>query len=116
MFAVVFFAALASVALLMRQRPAQVPATPPERLDPEAVAEIRHGDVVQLKADRSDVRIEFASQATYKDGRTKLGAFKATIDNRAGRSYVVSGQEAFVGAERSSYEVRGGVTLHTSDG
>ena len=115
-FAVGFFAVLAAVALLMRQRTTQTVVAPPQRLDPEAVAEIHGGDVIQLNADRRDVRIEFANQATYADGRTKLAGFKATIDNRGGRSYVISGQEAFVGAERSSYDVRGGVSLNTSDG
>jgi lipopolysaccharide export system protein LptA len=114
--AVVFVAVIAGVLLLMRQR---VPQTPPgalERLDPKAITETRGGDVIQLKGDRRDIRIEFASQVSYEDGRTKLIAFKATIDNRGGRSYVIGGQEAWVGAERSSYDVRGGVALRTSDG
>jgi lipopolysaccharide transport protein LptA len=113
--AVVFVGAVLAVVLLMRQRAPVTPLTPPQRLDPKSSIEIRGGDVVQLKAERRDVRIEFANQITYEDGRTKLVAFKATVDNRGGRSFVVGGQEAWVGAERSSYDVRGGVSLLTSD-
>jgi lipopolysaccharide transport protein LptA len=113
--AVVFVGVIAAVLLVMRQR---VPQAPPavERLDPKAVSETRGGDVIQLKGERRDIRVEFANQISYEDGRTKLVAFKATIENRGGRSYVISGQEAWVGAEQSSYDVRGGVALRTSDG
>jgi lipopolysaccharide transport protein LptA len=114
--AVIFVGVIAAVALLMRERTPQVVVPPPERIDPAAVLETRGGDVVQLKGARRDVRIEFASQVVYDDGRTKLTGFKATVDNRGGRSYVIGGQEAFVGAERSTYDVRGGVSLLTSDG
>jgi lipopolysaccharide transport protein LptA len=113
---VVFVGVVAAVVLLMRQRTAQAPPPAIERLDPKAVSETRGGDVVQLKGDRRDIRIEFASQTTYDDGRTRLEAFKATIDNRGGRTYVIAGQEAWVGAQQSSYDVRGGVALRTSDG
>lgn len=114
--AVIFVGVIAAVVLLTRQRTPQVQEPPPERIDPTAVLETRGGDVVQLKGERRDVRIEFASQVVYDDGRTKLTAFKATIDNRGGRSYVIGGQEAFVASERSNYEVRGKVSLLTSDG
>jgi lipopolysaccharide transport protein LptA len=114
--AVVFVGAVLAVVLLMRPRATGPPLSPPERLDPKASVEIRGGEVVQLKGERRDIRVEFANQIAYEDGRTKLVAFKATVDNRGGRSFVVGGQEAWVGAERSSYDVRGGVSLLTSDG
>ena len=50
---------------------------PIERLDPKATSEIRGGDVVQLKGAKRDVRVEFASQVSYTDGRTKFTSFKA---------------------------------------
>ena len=66
----VFFAVLAAVALLMRQRTAQTPLAPLERLDPKAVAEIRTGDVIQLKEDRRDIREDQRDIATdHKDLR-----------------------------------------------
>ena len=112
----VFVGAIAAVGLLMRQRAPQTAPPAIERLDPKAVSETRGGDVIQLKGERRDIRIEFASQTSYEDGRTRLEAFKATIDNRGGRTYVIAGQEAWVGAQQTSYDIRGGVALRTSDG
>jgi lipopolysaccharide transport protein LptA len=114
--AAVFIGAIAAVVFLMQRR--AVPTPPPviERSDPKAVSETRGGDVIQLKGERRDIRVEFAKQTSYEDGRTRLEAFKATIDNRAGRTYVIAGQEAWVGAQQTSYDVRGGVVLRTSDG
>lgn len=113
---VVFVSVIAAVVLLMQRRAASPPPPAIERLDPKAVSETRGGDVIQLKGERRDIRVEFARQTTYEDGRTRLEAFKATIDNRGGRAYVIAGQEAFVGAQQTSYDVRGGVVLRTSDG
>jgi lipopolysaccharide transport protein LptA len=114
--AVIVIGVAAAVALLTRQRVDRTAAPPPQRLDPKATLEVRGGDVNQVKGERRDIRIEFANQVSYDDGRTKLVAFKATVDDRGGRSFVVGGQEAWVGAERSSYDVRGGVSLQTADG
>ncbi len=91
-------------------------ATPPERLDPKAAVETIGGDVIQLKGARQDVRVEFAGQVTYADGQSKLLEIKAYIDNRAGRSFVVTGNEGRLGANQSSIDLRGDVTLTTSDG
>jgi len=114
--AIVFVGVIAAVVLLMRQRTPPLPPPRTDRIDPAAVFETRGGDVVQLKGERKDIRVEFASQVVYDDGRTKLTAFKATIDNRGGKSYVIGGQEALVGPERASYDIRGAVSLLTSDG
>jgi len=98
----------------VRQVPAPVQGV--ERLDPKAVSEIKGGDVVQLKGATRDVRVEFVTQILYGDGASKYTGFKASIDNRGGRSFVIAGDEAHVAPELSAYDVRGNVTLHTSDG
>ena len=59
-----------------------------ERLDPKAASEISGGDVVQVKGAKRDIRVEFASQVLYTDGRTKFTGFKAFVDDRGGRSFV----------------------------
>jgi lipopolysaccharide export system protein LptA len=94
--------------------PAPVPSI--DRLDPKAASEIRGGDVLQHKGTTRDIRVEFGSQILYTDGKTKFTSFKAFIDDRGGRSFVLSGHEAYVGTELSSYDVRGKVVLETSDG
>jgi lipopolysaccharide export system protein LptA len=113
----VFAVAFAVVLWLVmgeRQAPASAPAI--ERLDPKAVSEIRGGDVLQHKGAKRDIRVEFGSQISYDDGRNKFTTFKAFIDDRGGRSFTVSGNEAWVGKELSSYDVKGNVVLETSDG
>jgi len=97
-----------------RRAPAPVPGV--DRLDPKAVSEIKGGDVVQIKGEKRDVRVEFATQVLYSDGASKYTGFKAFVDDRGGRSFEVSGNEALVAPELSAYDVRGDVTLQTSDG
>jgi hypothetical protein len=58
---VVFVGVIAAVFVLMRQRVPQVPPPDIERLDAREVSRTRGGDVIQLKGDRRDVRVEFAS-------------------------------------------------------
>lgn len=97
-----------------RRSPPAVPA--PSRLDPTATSEIHGGDVLQHKGTKRDIRVEFGSQISYTDGRSKFTTFKAFIDDRGGRSFVISGNEAWVGKDLSSYDMSGNVVLNTSDG
>ena len=76
----------------------------------------RGGDAVQVKGAKRDIRVEFASQMLYTDGRTKYTGFKAFVDDRGGRSFEISGNEAWVGKDLSAYDVTGNVALKTSDG
>lgn len=104
------------VGYTLRPRELRAPSAPVERLDPEATVETRGGDAVQLKGTRQNLRIEFAGHTTYGDGRTKLMGVKLMIDNRGGRNYVITGDEAKVGPNNSTYEIHGKVKLQTSDG
>jgi lipopolysaccharide export system protein LptA len=113
LFAIAFAATLWLVIGDRRQNTAVEPV---ERLDPKAASEIRGGDAVQVKGAKRDVRVEFANQVLYTDGRTKYTAFKAFIDDRGGRSFVVSGNEAWLGKDLSAYDLSGDVALKTSDG
>jgi lipopolysaccharide export system protein LptA len=92
--------------------------TPPPTIatTPEARVETTGGNVVQIKGTRQDLRVEFGSQVTYADGRTALRDVKLMVDNREGRNFVVTGQEARVGRDNSSYEMTGDVKLVASDG
>lgn len=113
LFAVAFAAALW---FLIGERQAPSPVEAIARIDPEGVAEIKGGDFFQVKGANRDVRIEFGSQVSYQDGRQKLTGFKATIENRGGRTLVISGQEAWIAAGNTAYDIRGDATLNTSDG
>src|SRR4029453_3253706 len=82
---------------LTGQRAVQGAVQGGERLGPKAVSEIRGGDVLQVKGEKRDIRVEFRSQVLYSDGQTKLTSFKAFIDDRGGRSIEIGGDEAMVG-------------------
>src|SRR5690606_4775952 len=113
LFAVVFGAALW---LMMgdRQPPPDRPAV--ARIDPEAVSEITGGDAVQLKGARRDIRVEFVTQVLYSDGSTRYTGFKAFVDDRGGRSFEITGEEARVAPGQAAIDVHGDVVVRTSDG
>ncbi len=112
------FAVTFAVVLWLMMGERQGPARPPaiERLDPKSATEIKGGNAVQVKGAKQDVRVEFASQVLYTDGRTKYTSFKAFVDDRDGRSFEITGNEAWVGKDLSTYDVTGNVQLKTSDG
>ncbi|MET0214554.1 MAG: hypothetical protein ABW292_16200 [Vicinamibacterales bacterium] len=112
------FAVTFAVVLWLMMGERQGPAPPPaiERLDPKSATEIKGGNAVQVKGAKQDVRVEFASQVLYTDGRTKYTSFKAFVDDRGGRSFAITGNEAWVGKDLSTYDVTGNVQLKTSDG
>jgi lipopolysaccharide export system protein LptA len=113
LFALIFAAILWFV---IDERRPPAPTRPVERIDPKAVSEIKGGDVVQVKGQTRDIRVEFATQVLYSDGSGKYTGFKAFIDDRGGRSFEITGNEAHVAAEQSAFDVRGNVGLRTSDG
>src|SRR6188472_4100793 len=104
------------VAYTMRAREVAPPPARIERTDPTATVETRGGDAIQMKGDKRNLRVEFDRPTTNKDGENKLHSVKIFVDNREGRSYTVTGKEAFIGQQDSSFDVRGDVKLETSDG
>lgn len=112
------FALLFAGFVLFNLRERERPAAPPQldRLDPNASVETRGGEVIQMKASRQDIRIEFEGQVSYDDGQSKLIGLKAFIDNRNGRSFTISGREGRIGKDQSSIDVIGDAVLTTSDG
>jgi LPS export ABC transporter protein LptC/lipopolysaccharide transport protein LptA len=114
--AAIAIAVIAVVAYTMRPRETVAPPEKITRIDPTAKIETTSGDVIQFKGEKQNIRIEFKSQTTNTDGETKLHGVQIVSENREGRSYTVTGREAFVGQQNSSYDVRGDVKLETSDG
>lgn len=113
--AVFGLALIGVVAYTVRPRQERV-APPPIQRDPKATIETRGGDVVQLKGTRQDLRVEFDKQVTYEDGQTWLTGVKINIENRGGRNFVVTGDKAQIGKDKSSFDVAGNVKLTASDG
>jgi lipopolysaccharide export system protein LptA len=114
--AAVAISVVAAVAYTKRPRETATPPPQLNRIDPTAKVEVQGGNVIQWKGDKQNIRIEFNGQTTNKEDENKLLGVKIFVDNRDGRSYVVTGKEAFIGQQNSSYDVRGDVKLETSDG
>lgn len=114
--AIVVVAVIAAVAQSRRPREVAAPAAPIQRTDPTAVVETRGGDAIQLKGAERSLRVEYEVQTTNDKNETKLHNVKIYVDNRGGRNYEVTGKEAFVGKDNSSFDVRGDVKMVTSDG
>jgi lipopolysaccharide export system protein LptA len=114
--AVLAIGVIATVAYNYRPREIVEEAKPIERIDPKAIHETRGGDVYQLKGARADLRLEFGRQVTYADGQNRLFDVKVRVDNRGNRNYVITGKEARIGKDESSFDLKGDVRLETSDG
>jgi lipopolysaccharide transport protein LptA len=114
--AVVAIGVIAVVAYTMRPRESAAPPAPIEKIDPNEKIVTVGGNAIQLKGAQQDLKIEFGRQATYQDGQTRLFDVKVLASNRGGRSYTITGKEAQVGKDESSFEIKGDVKLETSDG
>lgn len=113
---IVAFAVIGVVAYTMRPRQSAAPPAPVERSDPNAVIEVQGGDAVQLKGKDQDLRVEYKIQTTNRDGETVLRDAKIMVNNRGGRNYVVTGEQAFIGKQNNSFDIRGNVRMETDDG
>ena len=89
-----------------------------ERADPDAVIQTRGSRLVQADAAGENVRIVSERQSTYPDGRLRLlGGVTATVADRADRGgFVLTGDEAALGADQAGVELTGGVRMEASDG
>jgi LPS export ABC transporter protein LptC/lipopolysaccharide transport protein LptA len=104
------------VAYTIRPRDAVAPAAPVQRIDPKSKIETRGADVIRWKGADRDLRVEFQRQVTYQDDQTRLFDVKVVADNREGRNYTITGKEAQIGKEESSFHISGDVRMETSDG
>ena len=114
--AAIAVAVIALVAYTMRPREAVAPQAPVQTPPEGAKVLTIGGDVIHLKGASQDLKIEFERQVTTKDDQNTLHGVKAHIDNRGGRSYTITGDEAQVGKDESSFVVKGSVKMETSDG
>ncbi len=115
--ALVAIGVIASVAYTMRPR--EVVAPPPQI---EALrSRHRHQDRGRrrhpLKAgDRDITRRRSRARPPARKARPSSTAFRSWSTTAKAAAYVVTGKEAFLGKQNSSFDVRGDVKLETSDG
>src|SRR5688572_25692799 len=114
--AVVAVGVIGVVAYTMRPREAVAPQKPIEKLDPGLTIVTTGGNAIQLKGAEQDLKIEFERQETNKERETKLLGVKVLANNRGGRSYTITGKQAQVGKDDSSYHIAGDVRMETTDG
>ena len=114
--ALIVISVIGVVAYTMRPREAVAPRAPLQKSDPHAIVEIQKCDAVQLKGEKQNIRVECDRQTVNDKNETTLHGVTIHVDNRAGRNYIVTGKQAFVGENNASFDVRGAVTLKTSDG
>ena len=104
------------MAYTLRPREAAAPPAKIDNVPPDTKIITSGGDAIQLKGDKRNLRVEFDRQTTSQAGDNKLHGVKISVENREGRNYVITGKEAFIGPQNSSFDVRGDVRLETSDG
>ncbi|MEP6783122.1 MAG: LPS export ABC transporter periplasmic protein LptC, partial [Acidobacteriota bacterium] len=114
--AVIAIGVIGVVLYTIRPRETAAPIAQPAGVEPGAVVTTLNGQAITFKGAHQDVRIDYEVQTTNAEQETKLRGVKIMVDNRAGRNYVVTGKEAFLGKQNSSFDVRGDVKLVTSDG
>ncbi|MEO7134483.1 MAG: LPS export ABC transporter periplasmic protein LptC, partial [Vicinamibacterales bacterium] len=114
--ALVAIGVISSVAYTMRPRQVAAPPAQTEALPPGIATKTEGGEAIRYKAGDRDIAVAFKSQTTSTEGETKLHDVQITVEKREGRSFVVTGNEAFLGKDNSSFDVRGDVKLETSDG
>jgi LPS export ABC transporter protein LptC len=103
------------VAYTMRPRDAAAPPPAIASPGPDVTVATSKGHVELYKGAARDIRIEFKRQETYKDGQTRLFDVNVLVNNRGGRSYTITGKEAQVGKDETSFVVTGDVRMETSD-
>ena len=113
----VFTAVFAGVVYFaMGTRPPAPTSVVVERADPNAVIESTGAVVTQAKGTDEDFKIEAARQLTYADGASRLEDVRITVAKRAGRTFIVTGQEADIAPNREVIELDGDVRIVADDG
>ncbi|MDE3154800.1 MAG: LPS export ABC transporter periplasmic protein LptC [Acidobacteriota bacterium] len=116
-FLLVVVAVPIAVALAIHRRAVPPPsAVQAPHVEPNAVVESTAGVVTQVKGSRETFKVAYQRQLTFADGSTKLVGVTVTVDDRGGRSFMVTGTNATVGDHQSSVTLTGHVRMAVSDG
>ena len=112
--AVLAIAVIGVVAYTMRPRESAVPPAPTPAPPPGTTSVTTTGEVELFKGASRDMKIEFKRLETSKDDQTLFGV-RVFVNNRSGRNYTITGDQAKVGKDQSSFVVKGNVRMETSD-
>lgn len=104
-----------TVFVTTRRREPPAAPKPAPREDPAAVAETSGAVIVEVRGARENFKIKAKKALSYPDGSSRL--MEVEIESvRQGKTFVVKGDEARLGADKSHVEVTGNVHLSASDG
>jgi lipopolysaccharide export system protein LptA len=111
----VIFAAVVFFAVKRRNPGSAAPSDPP--MTPGTALESTGGRLARFKLSREDLSVDYEKLLTYPDGKSKLLGVRITSTNRSdGRTFVVTGKEAQVLENPTTYAIDGDVKLAASDG
>lgn len=108
------FAGVVFFATSNRRTPS--PGAPVERTDPDAAVESTKGTVTRAKGQKQDFRLDYERVLMYEKGATKFEKVSVHVPQRAGRSFVISGQRGEVAEGPARIKIEGDVRLSASDG
>ena len=104
-----------AVFVTTRRREQPHPQAPVERVDPAAVVESSGASIIQVKGERETVTIRAQKQLSYPDGSSRLLGVTVT-SVRQGKTFVATGDEAKIGENQETLDMKGNVRMTSSDG
>ena len=110
----VVFAVIVYFSIGQRRSPTK-PA-PVAQTDPKAQVETNKGVYQQFRKGEQDFSFKSARSLTYEGGASKHFEIEISVKKADGRSYLVTADEAQVGANERTKDLSGHVTLKASDG
>lgn len=113
--ALVALACVVLVAATLRKRTPPLVQAPLTPTDPKAVLESAGGVSIRLNRDKEEVRLKYENLLTYQDGSTKMLNVTVTTE-RAGRTFVMRGDEGQVGERETTIELAGNIRVTANDG
>lgn len=106
----------AGVYVAMRRQPAPPPPKPVQQIDSKVLSQVSRGTRMAFQGVKIDYTIDYDSIVEYTSDATKIRGVKATLLNREGRDYVITGDLGSVAQDQSSFSITGNVRITASDG
>lgn len=113
LFAVLF---AAGVYFAMGERQKAAPRIAVEREDPTSTLEVMGAILSRFSGSDEDFVVEADSKISYPDGSERSKGLRITIKKRNGRDVTISADEALVGANESTFDLKQNIVLKASDG
>ncbi len=104
------------VYLAMRRPAPAPPARRIQKVDPGVQTQVNRGTRTAFQGGKVDYTIDYETILEYTGDATKIRGVKATFLQRDGRDYQITGDQASVAQDQSSFSISGNVRVTASDG